>query len=146
MKIVCPQCGTANRVPDHRLDEHPVCGRCSAEMMAAKPVALGDAIFETFVAGTELPVLVDFWADWCGPCLAMAPQFEKAAAQLPHVRFVKVDSDANPKASVAHRIRSIPTLILFRGGRELARQSGAMAAADLVRWVQAQLAESRAAS
>jgi len=146
MKLVCPACAATNRVPEERLQDQPVCGRCGVDLMAARPVALTDATLPTFVAGTELPVLVDFWAEWCGPCLAMAPQFEKAAAQLPHVRFVKVDSDASPKASVAHRIRSIPTLILFRGGRELARQSGAMAAADLVRWVQSQLAESRAAS
>lgn len=140
MKLICPHCATANRVPDARLNDQPVCGRCGTELMAAQPVALGDANFPAFVAGTELPVLVDFWADWCGPCKAMAPQFESAAAQRPLVRFAKVDTEANPKTSVAHRIRSIPTLILFRGGQEVARQSGAMSAQDLLHWLQAQTA------
>jgi thioredoxin 2 len=107
--------------------------------MAAQPVMLTDATLPAFIAGTELPVLVDFWAEWCGPCKMMAPHFANAAAQLPNVRFAKIDTDANPKASVGNRIRSIPTLILYRGGQEVARQSGAMTSGDLLRWVQGHL-------
>jgi thioredoxin 2 len=107
--------------------------------MLAHPVALIDAVFDKFVERTELPVLVDFWAEWCGPCRAMAPQFEAAAVQLPRVRFAKVDSDANPQASVRQHIRSIPTLILFDRGREVARRSGALGAGELVRWVRGQV-------
>ena len=139
MKLVCPACGATNRVPDERLQDQPVCGRCGTELMAAQPVVLTDATLTAFIAGTELPVLVDFWADWCGPCKMMAPHFANAAAQLPNVRLAKVDTDANPKASVGNRIRSIPTLILYRGGQEVARQSGAMTSGDLLRWVQGQL-------
>jgi thioredoxin 2 len=140
MNLVCPECATTNRVPDARLHEQPVCGRCGAELMAAKPANLTDATLTAFVAHTELPVLVDFWAEWCGPCKMMAPHFANAATQLVDVRFAKLDTEAHPQASATYAIRSIPTLILFRGGKEVARQSGAMSAGDLVRWVQSRLA------
>jgi thioredoxin 2 len=135
MHLVCPSCATTNRVPDQKLHDAPVCGKCGTALMEPAPVAIGDTVLPKFLSGTELPVVVDFWATWCGPCVQMAPQFERAARELPDVRFAKVDSDAAPRASAAHSIRSIPTLVLFDRGRELGRLTGARPATEIVRWV-----------
>lgn len=143
MYLVCPFCGTTNRIPAERLQDSPICGRCKATLLAAEPVALSDSSLPKFLSGTELPILVDFWADWCGPCKVMAPHFVAIAQQMPEVRFVKVETDTAPEVSAHYNIRSIPTLILFNKGAEVARLTGVVSAAELKTWIQQQLSKER---
>ena len=136
--IACSRCDAANRVPEARLGDDPVCGRCAQPLLDGTSVTLTDANFERVVGRTELPVVVDVWATWCGPCKAMAPQFDRAARELKgRAVLAKLDSDANPQTAARFAIRSIPTLLKFEGGKETKRLSGAMQAPQIVAWVQA---------
>ncbi|URI07858.1 thioredoxin TrxC [Aquincola tertiaricarbonis] len=138
--IVCPHCQSVNRVPTAKLDDRPNCGRCQHTLFAGGPIDLTAATFARHLERSDIPLVVDFWAPWCGPCKVMAPQFQQAARLLePRVRLAKVNTEEEPHLGAQFSVRSIPTLVLFRGGREVARQSGAMGVQDIVRWVSAQL-------
>lgn len=140
LHIVCPVCHTVNRIPPGRLAQQPRCGKCKHALFTGHPLELTSGHFQQHISRNDIPVVVDFWADWCGPCKMMTPAYAQAAANLePKVRFAKLNTEQEQDIAAQYHIRSIPTLIIFKAGREIARQSGAMQSGEIVRWVNGHL-------
>ena len=138
--VVCPRCDAVNRVPPDRLAEDAKCGKCRAPLFAGAPLALDEGRFAKHLGRSDLPLVVDFWAPWCAPCRAMAPAFEAVARRIePQARLIKVNTEEAQGLAMRQGIRSIPTLVVFRGGQEVARTSGAMDAAALENWIRRSL-------
>ncbi len=135
MIIVCPSCQAKNRVPEDKLAANPSCGQCQSALIPLAPIDLNEQNFGQFITGSDLPILIDLWAEWCGPCKMMAPHFAQVAKSNPNVVFAKIDTEANPRLSSAFNVRSIPTLVLMNKTTEIARISGALRSSELQQWL-----------
>jgi thioredoxin 2 len=135
MIVVCPSCSAKNRVPEEKLQAQPACGQCGGALLPLEPIELNEQNFSQFITNSDLPVFIDLWADWCGPCKMMAPHFANVAKNNPNVIFAKINTETSPRLSAAFNVRSIPTLVLMNKTDEVARISGALRSSELQQWL-----------